>query len=1204
MTNNSKTFFILAVILAGAMYSNGCAGGSGAAVQTMPINVSMSPAGAQLVDQGQSKQFTANVSNDSANKGVSWSLTQNGSSCAPGCGTISPANTASGAATTYSAPATVNANVQFSVTATLVADSSKSAFDSTTAVPPPALNNPAQLSVATVGQPYSYTLTEAGGVPPFTWSITSGSLPAGLTLNSPTGVISGTPTAASQAVPGSMKPAAAQPNATPSGFIVQGCDSGNPQLCSSQQLSIGVIGGIPNYTISASPASLVLKQGDNGTVTITVNPINDFNSSVSLAASGLPNGVVAAFNPASTTTTSTLTLTAGPAAALGAVSVTVTGTASTTGLPSQTTSILLTVSTSLTVTSPNFFGGTIGTQFGATATASGGVPPYAWSAGPLPAGLSVDAKSGVISGIPNGPVGETDADVQVKDSSSPIQTATQFLKIVIGTKLAISANPLPNGTVGTTYSSGVVANGGISPLQWSLAAGSLPAGLSLDPKGGVISGTPTTVGAANFTVQVMDNSSPPEKVTQQLSIAINPANPKQFTFGRTSLPDGRIGAAYDQTLSTVNGNGAVTITLASGTLPAGLSLSANGTISGTPLGPNGTSSFTLQATDSSTPAQVVQQNFSISITDVGACVFDSSGFGPPNSNANLKGAYVYRFQGFDANGNAVARLGEFTADGSEDRNTDQAFGHITGVIEDSATTAGGGTYQPSAHLANSTYCIGGNSNTSAITLGAVHYRIGVTGVGNLGGADDDISFIEFDATDKVRGSGVMRLQKSATITQTGNVTYVFGMSGRDNSQSTNLPMTVVGQFTVDPTLLPVPGLSGLKGDEDLSEASIRGKLGPGFYRTISGSLNASTDSSGNPIPGRYTGQIVADPSPTPGDIGSGSIDFVAYVVKAASGAPTSKDSTELLAISTGASPTTGLTTPAGTVLSGEIVSQNFATNSTFNNSATPNTPDARAMSAQNFYIMGGLIDDIPNTVAYADAATKSVVLVGFVSFDGSRKPAATVGNVVQLESDTDAAGNVQAPSQLPAPATYQVKPTGAVTFTSLGGLLPETVLYLSDIDTGFAIVDDPQLLLAGFGRVMPSRNPGAGIVPVQTVTNIGDLPIQVPGSATTVGTASPVFMPGGPITGVKIVQDVDDPSAGLVPASQLGEFPITPTDAFGRFTVGACPAPAQNVVAPCFVGYYQFLNPDGGGALILDETTAGFDSATTAPPVRVWGFVP
>jgi hypothetical protein len=99
----------------------------------------------------------------------------------------------------------------------------------------------------------------------------------------------------------------------------------------------------PNYTLSASPSSLTVVQGNSGTSTITVNPVNGFTGSVSLAASGLPSGVTAGFNPTSTTGTSTLTLTASSSATTGTATVTITGTS---GSLSHTTTVSLTVSAS------------------------------------------------------------------------------------------------------------------------------------------------------------------------------------------------------------------------------------------------------------------------------------------------------------------------------------------------------------------------------------------------------------------------------------------------------------------------------------------------------------------------------------------------------------------------------------------------------------------------------------------------------------------------------------------------------------------------------------------------------------------------------------------------------------------------------------------------------------------------------------------
>ncbi len=107
--------------------------------------------------------------------------------------------------------------------------------------------------------------------------------------------------------------------------------------------------GSPTFTLSDSPSSLTITQGlAGGTSTITVHDLNGFNGSVSLAASGLPTGVTAVFNPTSTTTTSVLTLTASSTATLGTVTVTITGTS---GSLVSTTTLTLTVQAQAT---PNF----------------------------------------------------------------------------------------------------------------------------------------------------------------------------------------------------------------------------------------------------------------------------------------------------------------------------------------------------------------------------------------------------------------------------------------------------------------------------------------------------------------------------------------------------------------------------------------------------------------------------------------------------------------------------------------------------------------------------------------------------------------------------------------------------------------------------------------------------------------------------------
>jgi kumamolisin len=108
----------------------------------------------------------------------------------------------------------------------------------------------------------------------------------------------------------------------------------------------------PNFTLSPSPASVSVIQGNNGSSTITSAVLNGFNSAVALSASGQPTGVTATFNPnpiaAPGSGTSTLTLAVAPTTATGTYTITVTGTG---GGVTQTSTVSLTVTAAPT---PNF----------------------------------------------------------------------------------------------------------------------------------------------------------------------------------------------------------------------------------------------------------------------------------------------------------------------------------------------------------------------------------------------------------------------------------------------------------------------------------------------------------------------------------------------------------------------------------------------------------------------------------------------------------------------------------------------------------------------------------------------------------------------------------------------------------------------------------------------------------------------------------
>jgi hypothetical protein len=125
----------------------------------------------------------------------------------------------------------------------------------------------------------------------------------------------------------------------------------------------------PDFTIGASPSSVTVTQGSNGTSTITITSLNGFNSATTLSASGLPSGVTAAFSPnpvtppANGNVTSTLTLTASSSATTGTATVTITGTS---GSTTHSTTISLTVNA---VSQPNF---TIGAAPSSVTVTQGG----------------------------------------------------------------------------------------------------------------------------------------------------------------------------------------------------------------------------------------------------------------------------------------------------------------------------------------------------------------------------------------------------------------------------------------------------------------------------------------------------------------------------------------------------------------------------------------------------------------------------------------------------------------------------------------------------------------------------------------------------------------------------------------------------------------------------------------------------------------
>ncbi len=272
----------------------------------------------------------------------------------------------------------------------------------------------------------------------------------------------------------------------------------------------------------------------------------------------------------------------------------------------------------ITTTSASLLTPIVGNAYSQTLQATGGTPPYTWSleAGspPLPPGLNLSS-AGVISGTPD-PVRFSGAAftffVTVQDSAA--RTARQQFFITVTTVLTVRTNSLPNGNVGISYQESLFADGGAPALVWSLASGSapLPAGLTLNSNGNIL-GVPTAFGSFSFTVQVTDMGNPPQKATG--TVSLNIANKLIIALNNFSFPVGVVSRLYSATLTAVGGATPYTWSLASGNLPAGVTLSSSGQVSGTPTA-SGNFFFTVQVTDSSPQPQIATAELFLQIQPV------------------------------------------------------------------------------------------------------------------------------------------------------------------------------------------------------------------------------------------------------------------------------------------------------------------------------------------------------------------------------------------------------------------------------------------------------------------------------------------------------------------------------------------------------------------------------------------------------------
>ncbi|MFV0461070.1 MAG: putative Ig domain-containing protein, partial [Actinomycetales bacterium] len=479
---------------------------------------------------------------------------------------------------THDSPAT---GVDVSATITTSAGSVNSV-----PAPPTITLDPATAPNGTVGTAYSQAFTASGGTGPYTFAVSAGTLPAGLSLSA-SGVLSGTPTTAGT-----------------SNFTIQATDADLYQ-------------GVMSYSLVIDPAPVSI-------TTTTLAPgtaATPYSATIEALGGTAPYtfAVTTGSLPAGTSLTSAGLLSGTPTAA-GAFTFTVTATDSTSGTAlTDTQELTLTVALpTVTLDPAQPSTGQINSAYSHSFTASGGTAPYAIEQlmGTLPSGLTLNS-NGTVSGTPT-QSGVFSFSLRASDSTTGTGPATgdaSYTLTIAGPDLTITPDTLPEATAGTAYSQTLSSDSGTAPYTFAVTGGSLPAGLSLTSDG-TLAGTPTAAGSFPFTVTATD-STLNVGGTGQMAYTLVVALP-MVTLSTDPLPAGTAGAPYSATLTASGGVPDYTFDLATGTLPAGLTLNPDGTLTGTPT-ESGTSTFTVTATDSTTGTGPATGTREYTITVASSC---------------------------------------------------------------------------------------------------------------------------------------------------------------------------------------------------------------------------------------------------------------------------------------------------------------------------------------------------------------------------------------------------------------------------------------------------------------------------------------------------------------------------------------------------------------------------------------------------------
>jgi hypothetical protein len=674
---------------------------SSATITLDAISVAIVPANPVAMAAGATQAFTATVANDSANGGVTWTVT--------GGGSLSLTATASGGSTIYTAPGQVT-NPSATITATSKTDPTKSS----------SVMIPLSAVVLTLTSPGAITL-DGNGAQTFTIgaSITGDASASGVTF-----AVSGAGGAMSASLvsgnsPSSVYTAPVVISAASSTITVTSVK--DPSRVQTVTVTLN-----PPMSFMTAPGALasaplgaayvgatVVVAGGTGTKTFSISS-GSLPPGLTMSATGVISGTATGPNGTSNFTVQVVDQSSSPASIAGAFSLAVNSSSLAWTSPAAGT-LTYTVGTAIAPINLSTSGGT-------------GAVTYSVSSGTLPQGLQI--AGGQVTGTPTAPttVAGNAVTFLATDSATPTAATAVSPSVTLianPVSLTITTAALAIGTVGTPYSYQLMSTGGTGAITWTVSSGSLTGtGLSLSSSG-LLLGTPTAAQSGlTLTFQAKDSATNQQQ-TKTTTLQLSVLSALTITSGST-LPIATLNAPYSQTFTASGGSGsgyAWTVTSGASSLAAlNLSISTAGVITGTPTSA-GTAGFVVQVTDSSN--NTASAGFTLSTTTaLSLPAPNPASLGPANINQVYAGTILvaggYPGYTWTVNGNGVPTSGASVAL-SDGLSVSNSGGGATLSVSGQPTTIGTVTFTASV------------KDSTGTVIGPLTYTIQVTNLFTVGG---------------------------------------------------------------------------------------------------------------------------------------------------------------------------------------------------------------------------------------------------------------------------------------------------------------------------------------------------------------------------------------------------------------------------------------------------------------------------------------